>query len=161
MAYYQLQSLPPLDTDLGGEILATIAERHKARLVVIDTMARAVHGEENSADTYRNFYAFCGRRLKAAGGSHSLRLDHQGKDATLGQRGSSAKDDDLDVVFRLTADDLGRIVLKRTRSRMAWIPAEIVLQRQEEPLLRHVLASDSWPAGTADTAVALDDLEWL
>jgi len=156
LAYYQLQALPPLDTDLGGEVLATIAERHGARLVVIDTMARAVRGEENSADTYRNFYAFCGRRLKAAGIA-LLRLDHQGKDASLGQRGSSAKDDDLDVVFKLTADENGRVVLRRTRSRVAWVPEEVVLQRHEEPL-RHVLAADSWPAGTAETAALLDEL---
>ncbi len=38
-----------------------------ARLVVIDTMARAVSGEENSADTYRRFYQFTGCRLRAAG----------------------------------------------------------------------------------------------
>jgi AAA domain len=156
LSYYQLQSLPPLDTDLGGEVLLSIATNHAAALVVIDTMARAVSGEENSADTYRRFYAYTGRRLKAAGVS-LLRLDHQGKDAALGQRGSSAKDDDLDVVFRLTCDDLGRVVLKRTRSRVAWIPTEIVIQRQDEPL-RHVLASDSWPAGTAETAEALDEL---
>jgi len=157
LAYYQLQALPPLDTDLGGEVLNAIATEHGAEAVVVDTMARAVHGEENSADTYRNFYAYSGRRLKAAGIS-LLRLDHQGKDAAQGQRGSSAKDDDLDVVFKLTADDMGRIVLKRTRSRVAWVPSEIVLQRKEEPL-RHVLATDSWPAGTAETARALEELE--
>ena len=146
MAYYQLQALPPLDTDLGGEVLTTIAEQHGAQLVVIDTMARAVRGAENDADTYRSFYAYCGRRLKSAGIA-VLRLDHQGKDASQGQRGSSAKGDDLDVVFRLTADDAGRVVLKRTHTRVAWMPAEIVLQRHDEPL-RHVLAPNTWPAGT-------------
>jgi hypothetical protein len=85
-------------------------------------------------------------------------LDHQGKDAAQGQRGSSAKGDDLDVVFRLTADEAGRVVLKRTHTRVSWMPAEIVLQRHEEPL-RHVLTANSWPAGTAETAALLDELD--
>jgi hypothetical protein len=158
LTYYQLQSLPPLDTDEGGEILTAIALHHGAQLVVIDTMARAVRGEENSADTYRSFYSHSGRRLKAAGIA-VLRLDHQGKDAALGQRGSSAKDDDLDVVFKLTADEATQTVtLKRTRCRIAWIPAEINLRREEEPL-RHVVIGEEWQPGVADTARALDELE--
>ena len=158
LAYYQLQTLPPLDTDEGGEMLATIACHHGAQLVVIDTMARAVRGEENSADTYRNFYSYSGRRLKAAGVA-VLRLDNQGKDADRGQRGSSAKDDDLDVVFRLSTDEAAHTVtLRRTRYRIAWIPAEINLRREEEPL-RHVVIGEGWQPGVAETARVLDELD--
>ena len=156
LVYLQLPAMPGLDSDLGGELLVDMAIRHLATVVVIDTMARAVAGEENSADTYRNFYRHTGRRLKAAGIA-VLRLDHQGKDASLGQRGSSAKDDDLDVVFKLTTTGPGLLLLTRTRSRVPWIPAELAIKRHEEPVLRHVLEADAWPAGTADTSVALDD----
>ena len=111
LSYFQLPELPGLDRDLGGEILVGTAVAHGAAMVVIDTMARAVQGEENNADTYRAFYWHTGRRLKAAGIA-LLRLDHQGKDANLGQRGSSAKVDDVDVVFKLT----------RTHTRVPWVP---------------------------------------
>jgi len=155
--YFQLQDLPPLDTEEGGQVLLAVAQEHQARLVVIDTMARAVRGEENSADTFRNFYACTGRRLKA-GGIALLRLDHQGKDGSLGQRGSSAKVDDVDVVFKLTAE--GRhIVLTRTHSRVPWIPAEVVITRMDDPVLHHVLdGAQHWPAGTSDCALVLDEL---
>ena len=121
-------------------------------------MARAVSGGENDADTYRNFYRHTGRHLKAAGVS-LLRLDHQGKDIALGQRGSSAKDDDLDVVFRLTQLDLKTFKLNRTRTRVPWVPAEITLLRIEEPVLRHIVCEDAVPAGTHDAVIALDELE--
>jgi KaiC/GvpD/RAD55 family RecA-like ATPase len=156
--YYQLPAWPALDAELGGEILRSIAVKTGARVVVIDTMARAVSGAENDADTYRNFYRHTGRQLKAAGVA-LLRLDHQGKDQALGQRGSSAKDDDLDVVFRLTQLDNKTLKLTRTRTRVPWMPAEISLVRHEEPMLRHVASDDAVPAGTHDAVLALDELE--
>ena len=36
-----------------------------------------------------------------------LRLDHQGKDGSSGQRGSSAKDGDVDTIWRLKFQDGG------------------------------------------------------
>ena len=84
--YYQLPPLPPLDGELGGEILTNIAIELGVLLVVIDTMARAVSGKENDADTLRAFYRFTGRVLKAADIA-LWRLDHQGKDEAMGQRG--------------------------------------------------------------------------
>lgn len=117
-------------------------------------MARAVNGDENVSDTYRNFYRHTGRRLKAAGIA-LLRLDHGGKDPTQGQRGSSAKEDDVDVVFRLTPVDDG-LTLKRTHSRVPWVPAEVNLRRDDEPQLRHTLAAGLWPEGTKDVAGLLD-----
>ena len=158
LVYLQLPTLPGLDSDLGGELLVELAHRHAVTVVVLDTMARAVAGEENSADTYRNFYRYTGRLLKSAGIA-VLRLDHQGKDAALGQRGSSAKDDDLDVVFKLTSDGGNNLLLTRTRSRIPWVPTEVNIKRHEEPHLRHVISSDSWPAGTSDTAIALSELD--
>jgi RecA-family ATPase len=45
--YYQLVDLPPLDSATGGQVLKNIVRRWDARLVVLDTMARVVCGEEN------------------------------------------------------------------------------------------------------------------
>jgi hypothetical protein len=133
-----------------------MAARFNASLVVIDTMARVVKGKEDDSDTYRDYYNYTGRRLKAAGRA-MWRLDHAGKDLTQGQRGSSAKADDVDVVFRLSSTDNG-VTLKRTHSRIPWVPAEIALARHDNPL-RHELVGALWPEGTAEVARLLDDLK--
>lgn len=157
LSYYQLPELPGLDRDLGGEMLVSTAVDRGVQMVVVDTMARAVQGGENDADTYRAFYWHTGRRLKAAGVA-LLRLDHQGKDANLGQRGSSAKVDDVDIVFKLTQLDAKTLKLTRTHSRVPWVPFEITLVREDSPVLRHVWTDDFVPAGTHDAIVALDEL---
>jgi hypothetical protein len=156
LAYYQLQALPPLDTDEGGAVVDEIVHDHQADLVVLDTMARVVEGDENNADTYRAFYRHTGRRLKQAGVG-LWRFDHSGKDTTRGQRGSSSKADDVDVVFQATLIE-GQVVIRRTHTRVPWVPAEVTLRREEEPVLRHVLGPAAWPAGTKDAADILDKL---
>ena len=158
LLYYLAPDIAPLDTQEGGEALMAIVARHHADLVIVDTVARAVCGEENSADTLRNFATYTGRRLRAAGIT-LLRLDHAGKSVERGQRGTSAKADDVDVVWRLSIN--GRqLELRRTHSRVPWIPEVVRLQRIEEPLLTHTVKPvDSWPEGTLDTAAALDRLD--
>lgn len=156
LRYYQAVDLPPLDSALGGDVMAAICDKWQARLLVVDTMARAVNGEENNSDTYRNFQQHTGGKLRALGVAVVL-LDHGGKDARQGQRGSSAKEDGVDVVFRLA--QVGEfLVLHRTHSRVPWVPAEVNIRREDEPLLRHVLAPVAYPDGTADLADLLDDL---
>jgi hypothetical protein len=153
--YYLLAALPPLDSAIGGEVLMEIVARHGAALVVIDTMARVVRGEEDKADTYRAFYWHTGRRLKAVGVT-LVRLDHMGKNPEGGQRGSSEKAGDIDVVFRLSvASEV--VTLKRTHTRVPWVPEEVRLTRTEEPL-RHVIDPRLWLGGTSETAKHLDEL---
>lgn len=158
LVYYQLPAWPPLDGDLGGTALTEAATRHGAALVVIDTMARAVKGAENDSDTYRDFYRHTGRALKAAGIA-LLRLDHQGKEAALGQRGSSAKADDVDIVFRLVQLDQKTLKLTCTHSRPGWVPSEVPLVRRVEPVLSHIVTEQAMPAGTHDCILALDELD--
>lgn len=155
--YYLLPTLPPLDDYAGGKALMELVERHQAQLVVIDTISRAVAGEENSADTIRAFYRCTGILLKQAGVS-VLRLDHGGKENDRGERGSSAKGDDVDLSWELQARGSDEYVLKRSYSRISWVPEEIKLRRETEPL-RHVMVQDGWPAGTKVCAEHLDDLE--
>lgn len=154
--YYLLPSLPPLDTPQGASALREIVERHQPQLVVLDTMARVVAGDENSADTYRAFYRHTGQALKTAGVG-VVRLDHGGKAPEQGQRGSSAKGDDVDVVWRLTETESG-LLFSREASRIAWIPSQVFVTRELEPL-RHVLAARAWPAGTQSLALELDALD--
>jgi hypothetical protein len=57
-----------------------------------------------------------------------VRTDHAGKDGgkKQGQRGSSAKNDDVDIVYRLDKSDDG-LTLKRTHTRISWVPETVSL----------------------------------
>lgn len=155
--YYLLPALPALDTPAGSTALLELVDLHHATLVVIDTMARVVAGQENDADTYRAFYRHTGLHLKARGVS-VLRLDHGGKNAELGQRGSSAKGDDVDLVWELR--DLGTALqLRRDASRISWAPEQLTLTREDDPVLRHIPSTETaWPAGTKEIAEWFDTI---
>ena len=150
--YYLLPSMPKLDTDEGGQRLMRLVERDNATVVVIDTLSRVVEGEENSNDTFQNFYTFTGLRLKRDGVS-MIRLDHEGH--TKGRsRGGSAKADDVDVVWRLSPTDDG-LSLERTASRISWVEERVDLTESADPLAFRT-GLPSWPAGTAAKAKELD-----
>lgn len=153
--YYLLPSLPPLDTPDGGAAVLAIVMEHEASLLVIDTTARVISGKENDADTLRAFFLHTGLRLKAEGVTY-LRLDHAGKDLTQGQRGTSAKNDDVDIVWELT-QRAGGSRLKAQKRRQSWIPEVVDLVRLEDPL-RYERAMESWPPGTYELSALLDRL---
>jgi hypothetical protein len=123
--YAIIPSLPPLNTPEGATALMHLIRLVKAEVVVIDTTGRAIDGEENSADSYREFARTTGLALKREGVA-CVRTDHAGKNAKLGQRGSSAKNDDVDIVFQLSKTDDG-LRLKRTHTRIGWVPETIDL----------------------------------
>ena len=123
--YAIIPSLPPLNTTEGASALMHLINLVKAEVVVIDTTGRAIDGEENSADSYREFARTTGLALKRAGVA-CVRTDHAGKNAKLGQRGSSAKNDDVDIVFQLIKTDDG-LRLARTHTRISWVPETIDL----------------------------------
>ena len=154
--YALLPSLPPADAPEGGKAIARLAQMVDADMVVIDTFGRAVAGDENDADTVRNFYRWTGLHLKAEGRAF-LRVDHAGKDVEKGQRGTSAKNDDVDVVWRMMKAD-GGFTLKATKRRMGWVPEEVVLMQRDEPQLHYRTGIDAVPAGTAETVADLDAL---
>jgi len=121
-------SLPPigsLDKPEGAKQICDLARACQAELVIIDTFARAVEGAENDADTVRNFYRWTAMNLKQEGRS-LMRIDHAGKDLKKGARGTSAKNDDVDLVWQMTKVD-GRLVLIRQKHRHTWIPERINL----------------------------------
>ncbi len=138
LRYALLPSIPPLDTVQGGNALfklvdveqAAHPEKHIA--VIIDTTSRAFQGPENDSDTTRAFYRCTGLGLKQREVTWA-RLDHAGKDQSKGQRGSSAKGDDVDVVWNL-ARSKDTYILSRRASRMAWVPEKVRLDRSDGPL---------------------------
>jgi hypothetical protein len=161
LRYWQLPSLDALDTEAGGttflEWIDRVAWQRPADhiVVIIDTYSRAVAGAENDSDTTRAFYRHTGLGPKQRQITYA-RADHAGKDVTRGQRGSSAKGDDVDVVWRVERTDDG-LLLARDVSRMGWVPERVALARMDDPL-RYVVAVAAWPAGTKTLADVLDGL---
>ena len=125
-----------------------------SELVVVDTISRAIVGEENSNDTWLSLYRHTGRALKAAGVSMA-RLDHSGKDATAGMRGGSAKSGDVDAVWRLDQITKDTLKLTCTASRMVLSETELVLTRLTSPHLRHKVEGAGWMAAADAAQLAL------
>lgn len=143
LKYMSFPTLAKLDTPQGGfEILAT-AQEHDCELVVIDTVSRAVGGEENDNDTWLAFYRNTGMLLKGAGIA-CIRLDHSGKDAEKGMRGGSAKYGDVDAVWKLTTETPGGTTLDLvcTDHRMPIEEDRLFLIRETQPTLHHRVIGD-------------------
>jgi hypothetical protein len=155
--YALLPSLPGHDEPEGGKAVVRLAELCDADLVVIDTFGRAVHGDENDADTVRSWYRWTGIHLKHAGRAF-VRVDHAGKDVTKGQRGTSAKNDDVDVVWQMTVTDDG-YALKALKRRMGWVPETVTIIKREDDNLTFTQSIDAAvPAGTIVVMEQLDKL---
>lgn len=153
--YALLPAVAPLDSEMGAAVVITAAETFSAVHVVIDTMSRAVAGDENEAQTVRDFYRYTGLQLKARGiGYH--RLDHSGKDPTKGQRGTSAKNDDVDVVQQLIPRDKGAVTVKATHRRMSWVPEVVDISVEDsDGVLVYSTKPTVHPTGTFHI------VEWL
>ncbi len=120
-------------------------------------MSRFFHGKENSNDTFRAVYAHSLMPLKREGIT-VLRLDHSGKDEDAGQRGASAKNDDVDAVWQLQLTGPGRLRLRRTHSRTNHGRDELV---RETEVLRHVVV-ESTPGPTDEKRAAAPTVDdWV
>ena len=161
--YALLPSLPPLDTPEGAHAILNLVDQTAAQLVVVDTFGRAVQGDEDKADTVRAFYRHTGLSLKARGVA-VLRTDHSGKDTAKGMRGSSAKNDDVDIVWQLSRTDTNKghgIRLNRTHTRLSWVPQDIRISRIETDNGHDYIIDAQeqiWPNGTRQDADLLDSL---
>lgn len=89
------------ESDRAAKELVALALYHEADLVLLDTVSRFIGGKESDADTWLQLYQRVHVQLKAAGIA-AVRLDHFGKDAERGARGSSAKNQDVDAVWELS-----------------------------------------------------------
>jgi hypothetical protein len=132
---YSFPSLPPLDSPEGGAHVCGLADAIKPSIVILDTLSRMVQGAENEADTYLSLYRCTLAPLKGRGVA-SLRLDHSGKNEASGQRGSSSKLGDIDVLWHLRRDGDTAFSLECEKSRSGHVPfgAIVNLTREYEPL---------------------------
>ena len=155
VAYYQLPGLAPLDTPEGAAQLLGLVDTHGPELVIVDTLGRAVEGEENSNDTGRNFYRLAALPVRARGIT-LVRADHLGKDRSRGPRGGSAKSDDVDLEWHLTRKrDV--VTLKRALTRIPWPPQQLALQLHDESPLHRQIAG-GWHPRTPECVRLLDEL---
>jgi hypothetical protein len=161
--YMQLPDIPPLDTPNGGETLLQLLDDTNATLVVIDTVSRVVTGDENNADTYRELFNHSEKWIRGRGAT-LLRLDHLGKDTSKGSRGSSAKEDPLDVVWQMEPAGLGETFdLRLTKNRPGWLPHRVVIHREDKDgELTHTTPRSELEPGATVLVDRLDTLgaEW-
>jgi hypothetical protein len=156
--YVLLPSIGGLDTKAGADVVIAAVTQKNIQLVIIDTTARAVEGEENDADTLRAFYRWSGVALKSLGVTW-VRADHAGKDSAKGQRGSSAKNDDVDVVWKFTKRNTTSILIEATHRRMQWIPDKVELElREYNGVLMHSVIGDEITDAAQQLAKQLDNI---
>jgi hypothetical protein len=136
LKYLSFPGLPYLDNPMGGLVLTDHCDKHAIEVVVIDTISRAVQGEENDNDTWLGFYKHTGVALKRRGIA-TIRLDHTGKDLAKGMRGGSAKYSDVDAAWQLTAVTDTTLRLECVANRLPITDKLVTLDRESDPL-RHV-----------------------
>jgi len=161
LCYALLPNLPPLNTADGAGVLLSMSDYlcsewpNHHLVVIIDTIGRAVAGKENDSDPFRDFYTYTGMQLKRRRIT-CVRLDHAGKDSNSGPRGTSAKGDDVDVVWQLKRSP-EKVTLNCDVARMPWIPRETQFILAADPVAFHRVVA-TWPTGTEKVADLLDDL---
>ncbi|MFD4740575.1 AAA family ATPase [Streptomyces virginiae] len=163
LTYASFPPIRPLDTVGGGQDLLRLVDQCGAQLVCLDTVSRFISGPENDADTWLALYRCSLLPLKRAGKS-SVRLDHLGKDAERGARGSSAKTQDVDHVWELRAQGGGALTLKRTYTRTGIGPDRFAIVRQARQHgdtyapggTRHILMA--WDTETPPTPGSDEDI---
>lgn len=156
LCYLTFPSLAKFDTAQGAADLMRHVEHYDCEVVIIDTVSRAILGEENENDTWLAFYRHTGLALKRAEVA-CIRLDHSGKDRERGMRGGSAKSGDVDAVWRLTALGEDTIRLECTDNRMPVPTKSMILTRQDYPLA-HTLEGAGWQAAADARTREVDEL---
>lgn len=137
-------NLAKLDTERGSQELLAAALYYGCEIVVIDTVSRAVKGEENSNDTWLDFYRHTGLKLKQHGLT-LVRLDHSGKDVDKGMRGGSAKYGDVDAVWRMTVRGEDTVDLVCEANRFPISEKSLTAKRiSENGKLRHRVVGNPW-----------------
>jgi hypothetical protein len=144
LSYLSFPNIPALNTRLGGKTMIHYLEHFTPDLVFIDTFSRFVEGDENGAAVAHNFYQFVGRELKKRNIAY-LRIDHVGKDASKGSRGSSAKVDDLDLIWVMSKTKKSdEFLLKNEKARVPVGAAKYIIKRNTSPLSHKIQGGIEW-----------------
>ena len=96
------------DVDLLTNRLGNLPNDQPVRLLVIDTVSRALAGgNENTSDHMGALIKRCDK-LRAATGAHIMLLHHTGKDKSQGARGHSLLRAAVDTEIEMTWDKEGQ-----------------------------------------------------
>jgi hypothetical protein len=151
-------NMAALDSAKGSEQLMAAVEAFGAEVVIIDTVSRAISGDENENDTWLDFYRHTGLKLKQAEVA-LVRLDHAGKDEAKGQRGGSAKSGDVDAVWRMTrtSDDLYDLICEANRMPIDPESRILTIERIDGDKLEHQVRGDKVRAKREALQAAIAD----
>lgn len=139
--YASFPEMGPLNRQEGGEALSAVMDRIQPDFVFFDTFSRFLEGDENLSRTAQDFYNWTGKMLKKRGIGY-MRLDHSGKNTAVGARGSSAKIDDLDLIWSMTEGaEENTYKVANEKERVPVSQKVILLTRCTSPL-RHELQVD-------------------
>lgn len=116
--HHQVEHLPVLVVQsavdlLNGDAVAIVelvkavkSEHGRVAMVVVDTLARAMTGNENAPDDMGKFVSACGA-IREAGDTLVLVVHHSGKNTAAGARGHSSLRAATDVEIEVTNGDAG------------------------------------------------------
>jgi hypothetical protein len=143
---FHLASFPefePMDTKTGGKQVMELVDVIKPRLVVIDTVSRVVEGDENSNDTWLRFFSHVGQKLKKAKIAYG-RLDHEGLNPAKGARGGSAKNGDVDFIWRYKGVvKNSKFTFECQKERTPVPKQQVKIVRKISPNLHHVVDTEN------------------
>ena len=144
LLYLSFPDLAPLNTKAGGETFKKMVEEFKPELVVLDTFSRFLEGDENLAQTAQTFYNWTGKFLKKSGIAY-VRIDHMGKNSASQVRGTSAKKDDVDLVWLLEEVEAGKkFEMVNEKARVPIQLKTYLVERLEAPLHHKVINGIDW-----------------
>jgi hypothetical protein len=129
LLYAQLPVMPALNSQAGLHYVERLCDRYSPSVFIIDTFMKTLAGDENDAATVQEFTRLTGMFLKNRR-IMSGRADHYGKNMEQGNRGTSAKDDDVDVAWRLVRPQ-GSYTSKltATKRRQGFVPERLFIER--------------------------------
>lgn len=157
LLYSSYPTIDQLDLEGAGVQFEELLDKENPVLVVMDTISRAVQGEENSNDTWNNLYKYTEQVLKQRDVAW-LRLDHLGRDPKKGARGGSAKSGTVDVSWTLEETTTNNLKLTVESQRSLLGEDCYHLQRVGWPSLRHqMVEKKKEPADRVAHAVELLD----
>lgn len=125
--------------------LIEVVKERKYRLVVVDTLASSLGGEEETNHAFSKIIKHM-RMVAAAmaehGGGSVVIVHHFGKDASKGARGGSSLFNDSDIVWELQGD-MDAIFMKNTKWKMDSIRPTLHLRLdRSEHDAAHIVASN-------------------
>lgn len=144
LKYLSFPNFNPLNSKAGGEAIIKVLDLYNPQLLVLDTFSRFLEGDENQSMTAQTFYNWTGKVLKKRGIAY-VRIDHMGKNPAAETRGSSAKKDDVDLVWLMKEVEAdSKFQMLNEKARVGITSASYYLVREHEPLKHRVLNGLDW-----------------